>query len=121
MGQWRRARTRAAARASRSIAAPRRVAGGAAPGDDVRRIDWNVSARAQQPYVRESYVERGLDVWLLVDLSASIDWGTAECLKRDRALELAALAGRLLGRNGNRVGALWFAERPLAFVPPAAG
>jgi len=91
------------------------------PGDDVRRIDWNVSARAQQPYVRESYVERGLDVWLVVDVSASVDWGTAECLKRDRALELAAVAGRLLGRNGNRVGALLFAERPLAFVPPAAG
>lgn len=91
------------------------------PGDDVRRIDWNVSARAQQPYVRESYVERGLDVWLVVDVSASVDWGTAECLKRDRALELAAVAGRLLGRNGNKVGALWFADRPLAFVPPAAG
>ncbi len=91
------------------------------PGDDVRRIDWNVTARAQQPYVRESYVERALDVWLLVDVSASVDWGTAECLKRDRALELAAVAGRLLGRNGNRVGAVWFAERPLAFVAPAAG
>ena len=91
------------------------------PGDDVRRIDWNVTARAQQPYVREAYVERALDVWLLVDVSASVDWGTAECLKRDRALELAAVAGRLLGRNGNRVGAVWFAERPLAFVAPCRG
>ena len=91
------------------------------PGDDVRHIDWNVTARADRPYVREAYAERALDVWLLVDVSASVDWGTADCLKRDRALELAAVAGRLLGRHGNRVGALLFAERPLAVVAPAAG
>lgn len=91
------------------------------PGDDVRQIDWNITARTEQPYVREAHTERGLDVWLLVDLSASVAWGTAQCLKRDRAIELAAVAGQLLGRRGNRVGALMFAERPLALVPPAAG
>jgi len=91
------------------------------PGDDVRRIDWNLTARADRPYVREAFAERGLDVWLLIDVSASVDWGTASCLKRDRALELAAVAGQVLGRQGNRVGALLFADGPLGLVPPKAG
>ncbi len=91
------------------------------PGDDVRHIDWNLTARADRPYVREAHVERALDVWLLVDVSSSVDWGTAECLKRDRALEFAAVASHLLGRHGNRIAALLFAERPLGFVPPGAG
>lgn len=91
------------------------------PGDDVRLIDWNVSARTDRPYVREAHVERALDVWLVVDVSASVDWGTADCLKRDRVLELAAVAGQLLGRHGHRIGALLFADRPLAVVPPAHG
>ena len=91
------------------------------PGDDVRQIDWNITARTERPYVREAYAERGLDVWLVVDLSASLAWGTAQCLKRDRAIEMAAIAGQLLGRRGNRIGALAFAERPLALIPPAAG
>jgi uncharacterized protein (DUF58 family) len=91
------------------------------PGDDVRRIDWNVTARSDRPYVRESHVERSLDVWLLVDVSASVDWGTAECLKRDRAVELTGVTGQLLGRQGNRVGAMLFADQPRGFVPPSAG
>jgi uncharacterized protein (DUF58 family) len=91
------------------------------PGDDVRRIDWNVTARSDRPYVREAFVERALDTWLVVDVSASVDWGTAECLKRDRAVELAGVSGTLLGRQGNRVGALLFADRPLGFLPPGAG
>ncbi len=44
-------------------------------GDDVRRIDWNTTARSDRPFVRDAYVERALDVWLLLDLSASLDWG----------------------------------------------
>lgn len=91
------------------------------PGDDVRRMDWNLTARAGRPYVREAYAERALDAWLLVDVSASVDWGTAACLKRDRAVELAAAAGQVLGGRGNRVGALLFSDRPVGFVPPAAG
>jgi uncharacterized protein (DUF58 family) len=91
------------------------------PGDDVRHIDWNLTARSDRPYVRESDTERALDVWLLLDLSGSIDWGTAECTKRTRALEFAAVAGRLLGGHGNRLGMLPFAERPLGIVPPGAG
>ncbi len=91
------------------------------PGDDVRHIDWNITARTDRPYVREANVERALDVWLLLDTSGSIDWGTAECAKRDRAVEFAAVAGQLLGRHGNRIGALLFADKPLGFMPPAAG
>ncbi len=91
------------------------------PGDDVRHIDWNITARSDRPYVRESDTERALDVWLLLDLSGSVDWGTADCTKRSRAREFAAVAGRLLGGHGNRLGMLMFAERPLGIVPPGAG
>src|SRR5688500_16564770 len=70
------------------------------PGDDVRLIDWNITARADRPYVRDSQVERALDVWLLLDLSASVEWGTALCLKRDLALEFAAVTSPLLSRHG---------------------
>ncbi|MEM8534757.1 MAG: DUF58 domain-containing protein [Chloroflexota bacterium] len=91
------------------------------PGDDIRHIDWNITARTDQPHVREAYVDRALDVWLVLDMSASVDWGTAQCLKRDRALEFAAVIGQLLGRHGNRVGALLFADQPLPFVRPTNG
>lgn len=91
------------------------------PGDDVRHIDWNITARTEQPFVREAHAERALDVWLLLDISASIDWGTAQCIKRERLLEFAAVAGQILGGRGHRVGALLFADRPLLLVPPAAG
>jgi uncharacterized protein (DUF58 family) len=91
------------------------------PGDDVRHIDWNITARTDQPFVRQARVERALDVWLLLDVSASIDWGTARCLKRERLVEFAAVAGQVLGQHGNRVGALLFAARPLSFIPPATG
>ncbi|HEY3079120.1 MAG TPA: DUF58 domain-containing protein [Chloroflexota bacterium] len=90
-------------------------------GDDVRLIDWHVTARSDRPFVREAQAERALDAWLLVDASRSVDWGTASCLKRERGEELAALAWGLLARHGNRVGALLFADQPLAVAPPAAG
>jgi uncharacterized protein (DUF58 family) len=91
------------------------------PGDDVRLIDWQRTARSGRPYVREAHTDRALDVWLVVDVSPSIDWGTARGLKRDVAVELAGVAGQLLGRHGNRLGLLLFADRPLDVVPPAAG
>ena len=91
------------------------------PGDDVRHIDWNTTARTDRPFVREAYAERALDVWLVVDVSPSVDWGTVRRLKRDLAVELAAVVGLLLGRQGNRIGALLFAERPRALVPPGTG
>jgi uncharacterized protein (DUF58 family) len=91
------------------------------PGDDVRRIDWQLTARSDRPYVREAHEERGLDILLAVDASASVDWGTAQCLKRDLAVQVCTVAGELLGHRGNRVGLMLFAEQPLGIVPPGAG
>lgn len=91
------------------------------PGDDVRLIDWNVTARTEQPHVREAYAERALDAWLVLDLSASVDWGTAQCLKRDRLTDFVGVAGQLLGRRGHRIGAITFADQPLGMVPPGSG
>jgi uncharacterized protein (DUF58 family) len=91
------------------------------PGDDVRHIDWNTTARADRPFVRETHTERALDVWLVLDVSASINWGTAQCLKRERALEFAAVAGQLFGQRGHRIGAILFADQPVSFMPPGAG
>jgi uncharacterized protein (DUF58 family) len=90
-------------------------------GDDPRTIEWNITARSDRPYVRESLPDRGLDAWLLVDVSRSLDWGTARCLKRQLALEFAAVVGQLLIGRGNRVGALLFDERVRAIIPPSAG
>ncbi|CAN5651777.1 DUF58 domain-containing protein [soil metagenome] len=77
-----------------------------APGDDVRRIDWNVTARTQQPHVRESIADRELEAWVLADLSPSLDFGTALCEKRDLAVAAAAAVGFLTARTGNRLGAV---------------
>lgn len=91
------------------------------PGDDPRSIDWNLTARSDRPFVRESIPDRGADVWLLVDTSRSLDWGTARCLKRDAALQVTAAAAYLLVRHGNRVGALLFNQGLGAVVRPASG
>lgn len=90
-------------------------------GDDPRTIEWNITARSDRPYVRESLPDRGLDAWLLVDVTRSLDWGTARCLKRQLALEFCAVVGHLLIGRGNRVGALLFDERVRAIIPPSAG
>lgn len=90
-------------------------------GDDPRTIEWNITARSDRPYVRESLPDRGLDAWLLIDVTRSLDWGTARCLKRRLALEFAAVVGQLLIGRGNRVGALLFDDRVRSIVPPSAG
>src|ERR1700737_3706605 len=76
------------------------------PGDDIRRIDWNLTARSNTPYIREAQVDGAIDVWLVVDVSPSVDWGTGLCLECYRAIELAAVIGQLLGHHGNRLGLL---------------
>jgi uncharacterized protein (DUF58 family) len=91
------------------------------PGDDPRLIDWNLTARSSSTYVRESYPDRGLDVWLVVDTTRSLDWGTARCLKRQTALELVAAAAQLLARHGNRVGALLVDQHVHRVIGPVAG
>ncbi|WP_205861381.1 DUF58 domain-containing protein [Planosporangium flavigriseum] len=75
-------------------------------GDDVRRMDWPVTARTQTPHVRRTVADRELETWLAVDLSASLDFGTAQCLKRDLAIAAAAAIAHLTVRGGNRIGAV---------------
>lgn len=77
-----------------------------APGDDVRRIDWNVTARLQEPYIRQTIAERELQTWLVVDRSSRMDFGTVNCEKRDLALAAAAAVGFLTARDGNQLGAV---------------
>jgi uncharacterized protein (DUF58 family) len=76
------------------------------PGDDVRRMDWPVTARTTTPHVRQTIADRELETWLAVDLSASLDFGTASCLKRDLAVAAAAAVAHLTVRGGNRIGAV---------------
>ena len=76
--------------------------------DDVRHIDWNVTARLQQPHVRVFTESREMTAWFLVDLSPSMDFGSQAKRKRDVAMQFTAVLARLLTRHGNRVGALLF-------------
>ncbi|MET0424679.1 MAG: DUF58 domain-containing protein [Actinoplanes sp.] len=76
------------------------------PGDDVRRMDWPVTARTTLPHVRETTADRELETWLAVDLSASLDFGTARHLKRDLVLAAATAMAHLSVRGGNRIGAV---------------
>jgi uncharacterized protein (DUF58 family) len=76
------------------------------PGDDVRRMDWPVTARTQVPHVRETIADRELETWAVLDLSASLDFGTANCEKRDLAIAGLAAVSHLTVRGGNRLGAV---------------
>ena len=78
------------------------------PGDDVRHIDWNVTARMQEPHVRVHVGERALTAWLLLDVSASMTFGTAERRKADVAEGVALAIGHVATRRGNRLGVLSF-------------
>jgi uncharacterized protein (DUF58 family) len=87
--------------------------------DDVRHIDWNVTARLGTPYVREYHEDRDVTAWFLLDLTASMDFGS-RALKRSVSAELVAVLARLLTRHGNRVGALLYDGRPgvpIAVIP----
>ncbi|MEO5697133.1 MAG: DUF58 domain-containing protein [Burkholderiaceae bacterium] len=89
--------------------------------DDVRHIDWNVTARLQQPYVRQFTEDRELAAWFLVDLSASVDFGSGASTKRDVAREFVGVLARLLTRHGNRVGALLYGNEVDTVVPASSG
>ena len=91
------------------------------PGDDVRRMDWNVTARLQAPHVRETIADRELETWAMIDLSASLGFGTANCLKRDLAVAALASVGFLTSRAGNRIGAITLEGERLTTSPPAPG
>jgi uncharacterized protein (DUF58 family) len=91
------------------------------PGDDVRAIDWNVSARSGTTFVKKYVEERELTVLLAVDLSASQRWGSAGRLKSELVPEVAATLAMSAVRNNDRVGLLAFTDRVEAFVPPEKG
>ncbi|WP_127554319.1 DUF58 domain-containing protein [Actinoplanes sp. OR16] len=76
------------------------------PGDDVRRMDWPVTARTTLPHVRRTVADRELETWMAVDLSASLDFGTARWLKRDLVVAAATAITHLTARGGNRIGAV---------------
>ncbi|KQW37932.1 DUF58 domain-containing protein [Rhizobacter sp. Root404] len=89
--------------------------------DDVRHIDWNVTARLQQPYVRQFTEDRELTAWFLVDLSASVDFGSDQLTKREVAREFVGVLARLLTRHGNRVGALLYGTEVDTVLPAGNG
>jgi uncharacterized protein (DUF58 family) len=91
------------------------------PGDDVRAIDWNVTARAGHPFVKRYIEERELTVVLAVDCSGSNEFGTRLQLKREIAAELAAVLAFSAISNNDRVGLLQFTDRVEQFVPPRKG
>jgi len=76
------------------------------PGDDVRHMDWNVTARTGQAHIRDTIADRELETWALVDLSPSLDWGTSTQTKADLAIAAVAAIGILTERAGNRIGAI---------------
>jgi uncharacterized protein (DUF58 family) len=90
-------------------------------GDDVRHIDWNVTARLQTPYVREYHEDREVTAWFLLDLSPSVDFGSGEVRKRTVSADFVAVLARVLQRHGNKVGALFYGEGVDAMIPARSG
>lgn len=88
------------------------------PGDDVRRMDWPVTARTTMPHVRRTVADRELETWMAIDLSASLDFGTARWLKKDLVIAAATAMAHLTVRGGNRIGAVVGTG---SSAPPATG
>jgi uncharacterized protein (DUF58 family) len=91
------------------------------PGDDVRRIDWNITARTNETYVREQIADRDLTAWLVVDASATMQFGTVTNDKAQTATAAAACIGFLTARNQNRLGAILVAGPAIHVIPPRTG
>jgi uncharacterized protein (DUF58 family) len=91
------------------------------PGDDVRRMDWAVTARTTTPHIRETVADRELETWVVADLSASLDFGTALCEKRDLVVCAVAAIAHLTGGGGNRLGALISTGSDAVRVPARGG
>jgi len=91
------------------------------PGDDVRRIDWNVTARTNEPHVRVDLAERVLVTWLVLDTSLSMQFGTADRRKADVAEGVAIAIGHLATRRGNRLGIVTFGDAQPKTIPPKQG
>jgi uncharacterized protein (DUF58 family) len=91
------------------------------PEDDVRYIDWNVTARMTTPYVRQYVEDREITAWFLLDLSPSVDFGTVESMKRTMLIDFVTTLARLLTRHGNRVGAIFYGSRVEHTLPARGG
>lgn len=91
------------------------------PEDDIRYIDWNVTARMDTPYVRQYHEDREITAWFLLDLSPSVDFGTVQNQKRTMLVDFVTVLARLLTRHGNRVGAMMFGGRIQHTVPARSG
>ena len=91
------------------------------PGDDIRSIDWNVTARYNSPFVKVFEEEREMTVMLLIDVSASGNFGTQEQFKRELATELAAILAFSAINNNDKVGVIFFADNVEQFIPPKKG
>ena len=90
-------------------------------GDDVRQMDWAVTARTREPHVRVHVAERTLTTWLLLDVSASMGFGTADRRKADVAEGAAIAVGHLATRQGNRLGVMTFGAHSAEVIPPLQG
>ena len=91
------------------------------PGDDVRRMDWPVTARTTVPHVRQTIADRELETWLVVDLSPSLDFGTVAMEKRELVLAAATAVSHLTAKAGNRIGAVVTTGERIVRIPAAAG
>lgn len=91
------------------------------PGDDVRQMDWSVTARTTHPHVRQTIADRELETWIVLDLSASLDFGTADSDKRDLAVAACAAITYLTGGGGNRIGAIVATGAKTMRVPAGSG
>lgn len=91
------------------------------PEDDVRYIDWNVTARMNTPYVRQYTEDREVTAWFLLDLSPSMDFGTVRSVKRAVLIDLVTTLARLLTRHGNRVGAVLYGSKVERTIPASGG
>ncbi len=91
------------------------------PGDDIRTIDWNVTARFDHPYVKVFEEEREITVMLLVDLSGSEDFGSRKDLKREAITEVSAILSFSAIQNNDKIGAIFFTDRVEHFIPPKKG
>ena len=91
------------------------------PPDDIRHIDWNVTARMNTPYVRQFMEDREVTAWFLVDLSPSMAFGAMERQKESVIVDLVGVLARLLTRNGNRVGAILYDNNAESTIPPRGG
>ena len=91
------------------------------PEDDIRYMDWNVTARMNTPYIRQYMEDREITAWFLLDLSPSVDFGTVQNLKRTMLIDFVTTLARLLTRHGNRIGAIFYDSQIERVIPARGG